>query len=105
MRVHWLGERAHNTEVVLVDKDMGMVNVAVVVLGSNWIGIGVNEDHMVVNGEKELVNVVVRSYVERMAYKHRVGLVGNYKVVHHVYWLGMHYRMVFVYDILEGVVA
>ena len=73
--------------------------------GSNWIGIGVNEGYMVVNGEKELVSVVVRSCVERMVYKHRVGLVGNYKVVHHVYLLGMHCRMVFVHDILEGVVA
>ena len=82
-----------------------MAHGEVVVFGSDWIGTGVNEDHTVVNGEKELVSVVVRSYVERMAYKHRVGLVGNYKVVHHVYWLGMHCRMVFVHDILEGVVA
>ena len=57
------------------------------------------------NGERELVSVVVRSYVERMIYKHRVGLVGNYEVVHHVHCLGMHCRMVFVHDILEGVVA
>ena len=84
---------------------MDMVHKEVVVLGSNWIGIGVDKDHTVVNGEKELVSVVVRSYVERMVYKHRVGLVGSYKVVHHVYWLGMHCRMVFVHDILEGVVA
>ena len=82
-----------------------MVHGKMVVFGSNWIGIGVNEDHMVVNGEKELVTMVVRSYVERMAYKYRVGFVGNYKVVHHVYYLGMHCRMVFVHDILEGVVA
>ena len=82
-----------------------MVHWEVVVFGNNWIGIGVNEDHMVANGEKELVSVVVRSYVERMVYKHRVGLVGNYKVVHHVYLLGMHCRMVFVHDILDGVVA
>ena len=85
--------------------DMDMVHRGVVVLGSNWIGIVVDKGHMVVNGEKELVSVVVRSYVERMAYKHRVGFVGNYNVVHHVYLLGMHCRMVFVHDILEGVVA
>ncbi|KAL4321989.1 hypothetical protein AHAS_Ahas14G0165600 [Arachis hypogaea] len=60
---------------------------------------------MVVNGEKELVSVVVQIYVERMVYKHRVGLVGSYKGVHHIYHLGMHCRMVFVHDILEGVVA
>ena len=85
--------------------DLDMVRREVVVFGSNRIGIGVNKDHMVVNGEKELVSVVVRSFVERMVYKHRVGLVGNYKVVHQVYWLGMHCRMVFVHDILEGVIA
>ena len=82
-----------------------MVNWEMVVFGSNWIGIGVNEDRMLANGEKKLVSVVVRSYVERMAYKHRVGLVCDNKVVHHVYLLGMHCRMVFVHDILEGVVA
>ena len=64
MRVHWLGERAHNTEVVLFDKDMEMVIIAVVVLGSNWIGIVVDKGHTVVNGKKELVSAVVRSYVE-----------------------------------------
>ena len=65
--------------MILGSMDMDMVHMEVVVLGSNWIGIGVNEDHMMVNGKKELVSVVVRSYVERMVYKHRVGLVGNYK--------------------------
>ena len=85
--------------------DLDVVHWEVVVFGSNWIGIGVNEDRMVVNGEKKLVSVVVRSYVERMAYKHRVGLVGSYKAVHHIYQLGMHCRMVFVQDISEGVAA
>ena len=79
--------------------DMDMVHRVVVVLGNSWIGIGVDKDHTVANGEKKLVSVVVRSCVERMVYKHRVGLVGNYKVVQHVYWLGMHCRMVFVHDI------
>ena len=65
MRVHWLEKRVQNKNVV--------------VLGSNWIGVVVDKGHMVVNGEKELVSVVVQSYVERMIYKHRVGLVGNYK--------------------------
>ena len=76
-----------------------------VVIGSNWIGIVVDKGHMVVNGEKELVSVVVQSYVERMVYKHRLGLVGKYKGAHHIYQLGMHCRMVLVHDILEGVVA
>ena len=84
---------------------MDMVHRKVVVFGSNLIGIGVNKDHMVVNGEKELVSVVVQSYVERMVYKHRVELIGNYQEVHHIYHLGMHCRMVFVHDILEGVAA
>ena len=91
--------------MILEVMDLDMVHREVVVFGSNRIGIGVNKDHMVVNGEKELVSVVVQSYVERVVYKHRMGLVGSYKVVHHVYWLGMHCRMVFVHDILEGVVA
>ena len=60
---------------------------------------------MEVNGGKGLVSVVVQIYVEEVVHWHMMGLVGNYKVVHHVYWLGMHCRMVFVHDILEGVVA
>jgi len=60
---------------------------------------------MVANGEEKLVSVVVRGYVERMVYMHGVGLVGSYKVVHHVVQLGMHCRMVFVQDISEGVAA
>ena len=91
MKVHWLGKRVQKKNVV--------------VLGSNWIGIVVGKGHTVVNGEKELVSVVVQSYVERMVYKHRVGLVGNYKGVHHIYQLGMHCRVVLAHDILEGVVA
>ena len=79
--------------------DMDMVYRGVVVLGSNWIGVGVDKDHVVVNGEKKLVSVVVRSYVERMVSEHRVGLVGSYKVVHQIYQLGMHCKMVFVHDI------
>ena len=75
------------------------------VIGSDWIGTGVRKDHMVANGEEKLVSVVVRGYVERMVYMHGVGLVGSYKVVHHVFQLGVHCRMVFVQDISEGVVA
>ena len=41
MRVHWLGERAHNTEVVLLDKDMEMVNIEVVVLSMARTVVGV----------------------------------------------------------------
>ena len=75
------------------------------VIGSDWIGIGVRKDHMVANGEEKLVSVVVRGYVERMVYMHGVGLVGSYKVVHHVFQLGIRGRMVFVQDISEGVTA
>ena len=74
-------------------------------IGNDWIGIGVMKDHMMANGEEKLVSVVVRGYVERMVYMHGVGLVGSYKVVHHVFQLGMHCRMVFVQDISEGVAA
>ena len=77
----------------------------VVVLGSDWIGTGVEKDHTVANNEEKLVSVVVRGYVKRMVYRHGVGLVGSYKIVHHIYQLGMHCRMVVVHDILEGVVA
>ncbi|KAL4374144.1 hypothetical protein AHAS_Ahas05G0152400 [Arachis hypogaea] len=79
--------------------DMDMVHRGVVVLRNSWIGVGVDKDHVVVNGEKKLVSVVVRSYVERMVSEHRVGLVGSYKVVHQIYQLGMHCRMVSVHDI------
>ena len=41
MRVHYFGEMVHNRKVVLLDKDMEMVNIEVVVLVSNWVGIGV----------------------------------------------------------------
>ena len=82
-----------------------MIQRKVVVIGRDWIGIGVRKDHMVANGEERLVSVVVRGYVERMVYMHGVGLVGSYKVVHHVFQLGMQCRMVFVQDISEGVAA
>ena len=74
-------------------------------IGNDWIGIGVRKDHMMANGEEKLVSVVVRGYVERMVHMHGVGLVGSYKVVHHIFQLGMHCRMVVVHDILKGVVA
>ena len=79
--------------------DMDMVHRGVAVLGSNWIGVGADKDHMVANGENKLVSMVVQSYVERMVSEHRVGLVGSYKGVHHIYQLGMHCRMVLVHDI------
>ena len=82
-----------------------MIQREVVMIGNDWIGIGARKDHMVANGEEKLVCVVVRGYVERTVYMYEVGLVGSYKVVHHVFQLGMHGRMVFVQDILEGVVA
>ena len=85
--------------------DLDMIQRKVVVIGSDWIGIGVRKDHMVANGEEKLVCVVVRGYAERMVYMHGVGLVGSYKVVHYVFQLGMHCRMVFVQDISRGVAA
>ena len=88
---------------------------------------------MRVFGGKGLVSMVVQNYVEEVVHKHMVGLVGNYKVVHHIYHLGMHlgmaldhsnlvevgchekvhhnyclgmhHRMVVGYSALEGVVA
>ena len=65
-----------------------MIHRKVAVIGSDWIDTGVRKDHMVANGEEKLVSVVVRGYVERMVYRHEVGLVGSYKVVHHIYQLG-----------------
>ena len=91
--------------MVHIGESIEVVYMEVVVLGSNWIGIVVDKGHTVVNGEKELVSVVVRGYVERMVHMHGVGLVGSYKVIHHVLQLGMHGRMVFVQDISEGVAA
>ncbi|KAL4391176.1 hypothetical protein AHAS_Ahas03G0218900 [Arachis hypogaea] len=60
---------------------------------------------MEVNGGKGLMSVMVQSYVVRMVCRHGMGLVGSYKVVHHIFQLGLHCRMVVVHDILEGVVA
>ena len=40
-RVHLLGERVHNSQVVLFDKDMEMVNIEVVVLGVVHMVVGV----------------------------------------------------------------
>ena len=85
--------------------DLDMIQRKMVMIRNDWIGIGVRKDHMVANGEEKLVSVVVRGYVERMVYMHGVGLVGSYKVVHHVFQLSMHCRMVFVQDISEGVAA
>ena len=40
-RVHYFGERVHNRKVVLLDKDMEMVNIEVVVLGVVHMVVGV----------------------------------------------------------------
>ena len=80
-RVHLLGEKVHNTEVVPLDKDMEMVYIEVVVLGMVHMVVGVVNrywGHMEVNGGKGLVSVVIQSYVERMVSEYRVGLVGSY---------------------------
>ncbi|KAL4306602.1 hypothetical protein AHAS_Ahas16G0194700 [Arachis hypogaea] len=60
---------------------------------------------MVVNGGKGLVSMVVRSYVEEGFRRHMVGLVGNYKGVHHNHCPRMHHIMVVAHGILEEVVA
>ncbi|KAL4329183.1 hypothetical protein AHAS_Ahas13G0274600 [Arachis hypogaea] len=108
--------------------DMDVVYMEVVVLGSNWIGIGVDlcMAHMA-------HRVVDMSCVEEEVHNHMVGLVGNYKGVHHIHHLGtlpgmalnysnlvevgchervhhnyclsMHCGMVFVCGTVEGVVA
>ncbi|KAL4344581.1 hypothetical protein AHAS_Ahas11G0192700 [Arachis hypogaea] len=51
------------------------------------------------------MSMVVQSYVEEVVHWHMMGLVGNYKGVHHNYCLVMHCKMVIVHGILEGVVA
>ena len=42
---------------------------------------------MKVVGEKRLVSMV-EDYVEEGVHRHMMGLVGNYKGVHHIYHLG-----------------
>ncbi|KAL4300203.1 hypothetical protein AHAS_Ahas17G0177400 [Arachis hypogaea] len=49
--------------------------------------------------------MVVQSCVEEMVHMHMVGLVGNYKGVHHSHHFGMHHRMVVGYSALEWVIA
>ncbi|KAL4306613.1 hypothetical protein AHAS_Ahas16G0195800 [Arachis hypogaea] len=58
---------------------------------------------MEVNGGGWLVSVVVQSYVEEAVHRYMMGLVGNYKGVHHIYYLGTHLGMVLDYSILVGV--
>jgi len=88
---------------------------------------------MEVNGCGWFVSMVVHSYVEEVVHRHMMELVGNYKGVHHIYYLGtylgmaldhsslvevgyhekvhrnyclgMHCRMVVVHGTLESVVA
>ena len=45
---------------------------------------------MRVFGSRGLVSMVVQSYVEEGVHMHVVGLVGNYKGVHHIHHLDMH---------------
>ncbi|KAL4294082.1 hypothetical protein AHAS_Ahas18G0192500 [Arachis hypogaea] len=58
---------------------------------------------MEVNGGGWLVSVVVRSYVEEVVHSYMMGLVGNYKGVHHIYYLGTHLGMALDHSILVGV--
>ena len=57
---------------------------------------------MEVNGGSWLVSVVVQSCIEEVVHRHMMGLVGNYKGVHHIYHLGMHLGMVSDYSNLVG---
>ena len=58
---------------------------------------------MRVFGGKGLVSMVVQSYVEEVVHRHMMGLVGNYKGVHHIYHLGTHLGMALDHSILVGV--
>ncbi|KAL4300242.1 hypothetical protein AHAS_Ahas17G0181300 [Arachis hypogaea] len=49
--------------------------------------------------------MVVQSYVEEVVYKHMIGLVGNYKGVHHIYQLGMHLGVALDHSNLVDVVC
>ncbi|KAL4287655.1 hypothetical protein AHAS_Ahas19G0207900 [Arachis hypogaea] len=56
-------------------------------------------------GSRGLVGTVVQSYVEEGIHRHMVGFVGNYKGVHHSYWIDMHLGMVLAHNMLVEVVA
>jgi len=45
---------------------------------------------MRVFGSRGLASMVVQSHVEEGVHRHMAGLVGNYKVVHHIHHLGTH---------------
>ncbi|KAL4337369.1 hypothetical protein AHAS_Ahas12G0103300 [Arachis hypogaea] len=49
--------------------------------------------------------MVVQSYVEEEVHRHMVGLVGNYKEVHHSYWIYMHLGIDLAHSKLVEVVA
>ncbi|KAL4276987.1 hypothetical protein AHAS_Ahas20G0262100 [Arachis hypogaea] len=49
--------------------------------------------------------MVVQSYIEEGVHRHMVGLVGNYKGVHHIHCLGMHIEMALAHSKLEEVFA
>ncbi|KAL4344002.1 hypothetical protein AHAS_Ahas11G0134800 [Arachis hypogaea] len=49
--------------------------------------------------------MVVQNYVEEGVHRHMVGLVGNYKGVHHSYCLGTHFGMALAHSKLVEVVA
>ncbi|KAL4343972.1 hypothetical protein AHAS_Ahas11G0131800 [Arachis hypogaea] len=58
---------------------------------------------MEVNGGKELVSMEVQGYVEEGVHRHMVGLVGNYKGVHHSYCFGTHLGMALAHSKLVEV--
>ncbi|KAL4316206.1 hypothetical protein AHAS_Ahas15G0261900 [Arachis hypogaea] len=60
---------------------------------------------MEVFGRMRLVSMVVQSYAKEGVHRHMVGLVGNYKGVHHSYWIDMHPRMALAHSTLVEVVA
>ncbi|KAL4321428.1 hypothetical protein AHAS_Ahas14G0109500 [Arachis hypogaea] len=52
-----------------------------------------------------LVSMVVQNYIDEGVHRHMVGLVGNYKRVHHSYWIDMHLGMALAHSTLVEVVA
>ena len=81
---------------------MEMANIKVVVLGSNWVGIGVvlymvHMAHKVVGrvdkgwghtwvfGGRGLVSKVVQSHVEGVVHRHVVVVVDNHNNGHHIH--------------------
>ncbi|KAL4343781.1 hypothetical protein AHAS_Ahas11G0112700 [Arachis hypogaea] len=55
-------------------------------------------------GERWLVSMV-DGYVEDMAHRCMVVVLGSHKEIHHNHWIGMHHRMALLHSVLVEVVA